>query len=259
MNTIQTLTENQQKSPADAADGNSDGISFAYNQTRVFTPNNTVLKQNRIISAFPQGAWLESYRMLRTRCLQSMDAMEWKTLAITSTSAKTGNSLTAANLAISIAMELDRTALLVDANFLNPSINKLFGIQADTGLSDYLLHDQDISSMLINPGIDRLVVLPAGKPMFNSTEMLHSPKMLRLVTELKSRYPSRIIIFDMPPMLSHDDALGFSPYVDAVLLVIEEGKTKTDELTHAASLLKDINILGTVFNKSTDNKIPFQE
>lgn len=259
MNTIQTLAENQQQSSANATEKNFDGINIAYNQTRVFTPNSQVLRKNRIISAFPQGPWLESYRMLRTRCLQSMDAMEWNTLAITSTSDKTGNSLIAANLAISIAMELDRTALLVDANFLNPSINELFGIQADTGLSDYLLHDKDISSMLVNPGIDRLVVLPAGKPMFNSTEMLHSPKMLRLVTELKSRYPSRTIIFDMPPMLSQDDALGFSPYVDAVLLVIEEGRTKTDELKHAASLLKDINILGTVFNKSTDNKIPFQE
>lgn len=259
MNTIQTLAENQQPSPADASDKNFDGINFAYNQTRVFTPNNKVLRENRIISAFPPDKWLESYRMLRTRCLQSMDAMEWKTLAITSTSDKTGNSLTAANLAISIAMELDRTALLVDANFLNPSIHKLFGIQTDTGLSDYLLHDNDISSMLVNPGIDRLVVLPAGKPMFNSTEMLRSPKMLRLVTELKSRYPSRTIIFDMPPILSHDDALGFSPYVDCVLLVVEEGRTKSDELKHAANLLKDINVLGTVFNKSTDNKIPFKE
>jgi Mrp family chromosome partitioning ATPase len=101
------------------------------------------------------------------------------------------------------------------------------------------------------------VVLPAGKPMFNSTEMLRSPKMVRLVNELKSRYPSRIIIFDMPPILSQDDTLGFSPYVDCVLLVVEEGKTKSDELKHAASLLKDINVLGTVFNKSTDHKIPF--
>lgn len=259
MTTIQTLAEKTQPSTP-ATDGSiSDGINIEYSQTRVQKSNVQLLKQNRIISAFTPGPWLESYRMLRTRCLQPMDANEWKTLAITSTSDKTGNSLTAANLAISISMELDRTVLLVDANFLNPAINKLFGIQGDAGLSDYLLHDKEISSMLINPGIERLVVLPAGKPMFNSTEMLRSPKMLRLVNELKSRYPSRIIIFDMPPILSQDDALGFSPYVDCVLLVVEEGRTKTDELKHASTLLKDINVLGTVFNKSTDNKIPFIE
>lgn len=259
MTSIQTLADKNPQPAQTTGDANLDGISIAYSQTRVHKPNTQLLKENRIISAFTPGPWLESYRMLRTRCLQSMDVMEWKTLAITSTSDKTGNSLTAANLAISIAMELDKTALLVDANFLNPAIGKLFGIQAATGLSDYLLHDKEISSMLINPGVERLVVLPAGKPMFNSTEMLRSPKMVRLVNELKSRYPSRIIIFDMPPILSQDDTLGFSPYVDCVLLVVEEGRTKSDELKHAATLLKDINVLGTVFNKATDNKISFEE
>ncbi|MGZ4959688.1 MAG: CpsD/CapB family tyrosine-protein kinase [Methylomonas sp.] len=254
MTSIQSLAEYKQHSKT--AD-DSAGINISYTQTRVHAPQDNVLKENRIISALQPGKWLESYRMLRTRCLQTMDTMAWKTLAITSTGEKTGNSLTAANLAISVAMELDRTALLVDANFHNPAINRLFGFESETGLSDYLLHDAEISSMLINPGIDRLVVLPAGKPMFNSTEMLRSPKMLRLVEELRNRYPSRIIIFDMPPILSRDDALGFSPYVDCVLLVIDEGHTKTEELKHAALLLKDCQVLGTVFNKATDNKIRY--
>lgn len=257
MTSIETSVEKHQPLDAANADLSGDSINVAYSQTKIHTPDPRLLKENRIISAFTRGKWLESYRMLRTRCLQSMDAMDWKTLAITSPSGNTGNSLTAANLAISIAMELNRTALLVDANFQNPSITKLFGIKSDLGLSDYLLHDAEISRMLINPGIERLVILPAGKPMFNSTEMLHSPKMVRLVNELRSRYPSRIIIFDMPPILSHDDTLGFSPYVDCVLLVIEDGHTKIDELKHAATLLKDINVLGTVFNKATDNKIQF--
>ena len=261
MNSIQSFSEKGQQPSTTSSDMgiNKDSINVAYSQTQVHTPNKAVLERNRIISAFLPNKWLESYRMLRTRCLQSMDAMDWKTLAITSTNSQSGNSLTAANLAISIAMELDRTALLVDANFQSPAINRLFGIQSDKGLSDYLLHDAEISSMLINPGIDRLVILPAGKPLFNSTEMLHSPKMVRLVNELKSRYPSRIIIFDMPPILLHDDALGFSPYVDCVLLVVEEGLTKTGELAHAAELLKDTNVLGSVFNKATDKKIRFSK
>jgi len=256
MNSFQSLDENQRQ-PAKRADNLIEGASIAYTQTRVLACNDKVLNENRVISPSQPGKWLESYRMLRTRCLQTMDAMDWKTLAITSTNSKTGNSLTAVNLAISIAMELDRTALLVDANFQNPAVNKLFGFKTEAGLSDYLLHDAELSSLLVNPGIDRLVVLPAGKPLLNSTEILRSPKMLRLVNELKSRYPSRIIIFDMPPILSQDDALGFSPYVDCVLLVIDDGQTKTDELKHVAVLLKDINVLGTVFNKATDEKIAY--
>ena len=106
--------------------------------------------------------------------------------------------------------------------------------------------------------MDRLVILPVGKEMLNSTEMLRSPKMIRLVNELKHRYPSRIIIFDLPPLLSQADTLGFSPYVDCVLLVIDEGHTKIEELEHAASLLKEINVLGTVLNKARDNKIEYQ-
>jgi capsular exopolysaccharide synthesis family protein len=233
-------------------------FNIAYTQTRVHRASDKLLKENRVISLHQPGKWLESYRMLRTRCLQTMDVMEWKTLAITSPSNKTGNSLTAVNLAISIAMELDRTALLVDANFQSPDIHKLFGCKAEKGLSDYLLHDVEINSLLINPGIDRLVVLPAGKPMVNSTEMLHSPKMQRLVNELRSRYPSRIIIFDMPPILSQDDTLAFSPYVDCVLLVVDEGRTKSEDLKHAALLLKGTQVLGSVFNKATDQKITYK-
>lgn len=240
------------KPNSDATLGN---VNIAYTQTQVHTPDLRVLRENRIISAFKPGRWIESYKMLRTRALQSMDAMDWKTLAITGANEKSGTSLTAANLAISMAMELDRTVLLVDANFLNPAIAQLFGYKAETGLSDYLRNDTELSRMLVNPGIDRLVILPAGKQMLNSTEMLRSPKMVRLVNELKSRYPSRVIIFDMPPILSQDDTLGFSPYVDCVLLVVDEGHTKADELEHAAMLLKDSNLLGTVFNKATDNKI----
>lgn len=257
MNSIETLAETKQQ-PEVSGNPHKDGLRITYTQTRIHKTDAKTLKENRIISGQQPGKWLESYRMLRTRCLQSMDNMGWQTLAVTSTRENTGNSLTAANLAISIAMELDRTALLVDLNFLNPAIGDLFGFQAENGLSDYLLHDKELSSLLVNPGIDRLVILPAGKPIFNSTEMLRSPKMLRLVSELKNRYPSRLVIFDMPPILSQDDALGFSPHVDCVLLVVDEGHTKTEDLKHAALLLKDTQILGSVLNKATDNRISYK-
>jgi capsular exopolysaccharide synthesis family protein len=256
MNSNQTLEEaNRQVTPAAV---NSDIININYSQTRVVPCNDKVLEANRLISASHSGQWLESFRKLRTRCLQSMELHNWNSLAITSASAGTGNSVTAANLAISIALELNRTALLVDVNFKNPNIHKLFGLQVENGLSDYLLHDTPINQILINPGIERLTIMPSGRqPMLNSTEMLHAPKMLRLVKELKDRYPERIIIFDLPPILDQDDALGFAPYVDCLLLVVDEGKTSINHLKEAALLLKDKQVLGTVFNKSTDNKIRF--
>lgn len=258
MSSIETIMEKNNSPTSSSEVLPVDTEQFSYTQTRVQTTQIKHLQENRIITGFKPGKWLESYKMLRTRCLQLMDANHWNTLAITSPGNETGNSLTAANLAISIAMELNRSVLLIDANFQHPSICKMFGIKAEKGLGDYLLNDTPLNEMLINPNLDRLVILPAGKEMLNSTEMLRSPKMIRLINELKNRYPSRIIIFDLPPLLSQADTLGFSPYVDCVLLVIDEGHTKTEELKHAASLLKEINVLGTVLNKASDNKIKYQ-
>jgi len=257
MSSIQSIKEKNSPPTSNSATLPADNMQFSYTQTRIQNTQRKHLQENRIITGFKPGEWLESYKMLRTRCLQLMDVMNWNTLAITSPGGDSGNSLTAANLAISIAMELNRTVLLVDANFHNPSICKLFGIEAETGLGDYLLNDTPLNELLINPDLEHLVILPPGKEMLNSAEMLASPKMIRLVNELKSRYQSRIIIFDLPPLLCQADTLGFSPYVDCVLLVVDEGHTKTDELKHAASLLKDINVLGTVLNKACDNKIRY--
>ena len=258
MSSIDTLMEKISPSTGNANTLPSDSEHYLYTQTRIQATSRNHLQKNRLISGFKPGEWLESYKMLKTRCLQVMDANNWSTLAITSPGDGTGNSLTAANLAISIAMELNRSVLLVDANIQNPGICNLFGLDADLGLGDYLLHNTPINEMLINPDLDRLVILPAGKEMINSTEMLRSPKMIRLVHELKTRYPSRIVIFDMPPLLSQADALGFAPCVDCVLLVVDEGHTKTDDLKKAASLLKDINVLGTVLNKASNKKIKYQ-
>ena len=230
---------------------------FIYTKTKVVQHQPHHLQHNRIIAGFKPGPWLESYKMLRTRCLQLMDANKWNTLAITSPSSGSGNSLTAANLAISIAMEFNRSVLLVDANFQNPGISQLFNIDNNVGLDRYLLNDIALPDLLINPGINGLVVLPAGQAILNSAEMLRSPKMVELVQELKQRYPSRIIIFDLPPLLSHDDTLGFIPAVDCTLLVSVEGYTKTEELKKSATLLKDLNVLGTVFNKASDLKIKY--
>ncbi len=238
---------------------NKDFEKIDYTHTQVQIPDQKKLYENRVVSAFNGGRWVESYKMLRTRTLQQMNSHQWNTLAVTSVSHAAGTSLTSVNLAISIARELDQTVFLIDANLNNPAIHTMLDLDAKEGLGDYLLHDKPLDKLLINPNIERLVVLPAGQPLSNATEMLRSPKMVELVEEVKNRYPGRIIIFDMPPLLKQADALGFSPYVDSVLLVVDQGKTQVEELKLAARLLKNVEILGTIFNKTIDNKIPFND
>jgi protein-tyrosine kinase len=223
-----------------------------YSQTRQVDVSDETLRNNCVVTSFEPCAFTDAYKILRTQVLQRLNENDWNVLAITSPGHGEGKTLTALNLAASLAMEVNYTVLLVDANLRHPSLHSHLGIAGEPGLSDYLLDDTPITKLLVQPkGIDHLTVLPAGRALHkNSAEMLNSPKMSQLVEEMKNRYPSRIVIFDLPPLLSAADAMAFAPYVDATLLVIEEGKTKRTEIKHALDLLANTNVLGTVLNKT---------
>ena len=139
---------------------------------------------------------------------------------------------------------------LVDTDFRRPSVYKYFGYEPVSGLTDYILNRLPLSEVLFSPQIDQLVVLPAGTEYPNTAELLRSSEMVELVMELKSRYENRLILFDMPPLLTGDDALAFTPYVDCILLVIEAGKTPPEDVTRSVELLSHTNFLGSVLNKS---------
>jgi exopolysaccharide/PEP-CTERM locus tyrosine autokinase len=221
-----------------------------YTHTRVVEVPHSVLLEHRLIAAVPEHELKDSYRMLRTRVLQMMREKGWNSIAVTGPASGCGKTLTAINLAISLAMEVTHTVLLVDLDLRKPSIHEYFGYQPQAGLNDYLFNDAKISEILFSPSIDRLVVLPGHEMIHNSSEMLRSPRMVRLVNELKTRYPDRLVVFDLPPILAADDALAFAPYTDALLLVAENGGTSRDDLEKALSVLKGTQIIGTVLNKA---------
>ena len=226
-------------------------VPVRYTHTRTVHVAKSILQERRIISGFEQNEFTGAYKMLRTQVFQRLREKGWNSLAVTSPGLNEGKTLTAINLAISLAMEVNYTVLLVDADLRHPSVHSYFGIEAEYGLSDYLTADKPLSELLIHPDeIPGLVILPGGKPLANSAEMLNSPKMARLVEELKTRYPSRIILFDLPPLLGAADTLAFSPYVDAALLVIEDGKTQAEDVKRAIGLLQGTSVIGTVLNKS---------
>lgn len=221
-----------------------------YTQTRSAKVSRDFLRSQRIIAGYDPCPFVDSYKVLRTRVLQKMRENGWSALAITSPGPGCGKSLTAINLAISLALEVRQTVLLVDANLRNPAVHRYMGVTPEYGLSDYLLDDVPIEKILINPeGFSRFVLLPCKRPLLESSEILASQKMALLVEELKSRYPSRYTLFDLPH-LATADALSFAPFVDAVLLVAEEGRTTQDELTQAIEALQGAQLLGVVLNKA---------
>ncbi|HFC54379.1 MAG TPA: polysaccharide biosynthesis tyrosine autokinase [Gammaproteobacteria bacterium] len=231
---------------------------IVYTQTKRVKVSPEVLRRNRLIAGSPNAPWANAYKILRARVLQKLrEGGNLNTLGVTSATPGAGKSLTASNLALSMAMEVNKTVLLVDADLRRPVVHTYFGFEPKYGLSDYLTRGVPIEEMLVNPGIGRFVILPAGRPIENASEMLSSPRMGELVEELKSRYRSRYVIFDLPPMLVVDDVLSFAPYIDASLLVVEEGKSKQEDVTHCAELLSDMNMIGTVLNKSTETSTSY--
>ncbi len=229
----------------------NDVQSIIYTRTQSVTGHTDLQRENRILSAMEHNTYADAFKILSTQVIQRMQEHQWCTLAVTSVGEDEGKTTTAINLGISIAKEIEYTVLLVDANLRKPKVHTYFGIEPEQGLTDYLKNDVDLADLLIRPAdIDHFVILPGGKPLMNSTEMLGSPKMCTLVQELKERYPKRVIIFDLPPVLNTADTLSFVPCVDCALVVIEDDTTKQIELKQTIELLSVTNVIGAVLNKA---------
>lgn len=231
------------------------GAQFNYTQIPVFQPDAKTLAKNRVIADTADAAneaAVTAYNILRTQVLQRMRPNNWKTVAITSPAPGEGKTLTAINLAISLARPATHTVVLIDLDLRRPRVHQYFDYSPEHGIADHLLRDVLMPDVLFNPQVDNLVVLPGRESVSNSSELLSSPKMTRLVEELKSRYPTCILLFDLPPLLAADDVLAFAPNADAVLIVIEDGKRPREELNRCVELLGSTRVLGTVLNKSQE-------
>ena len=224
--------------------------AIQYTRTRKVLATPAIMRERRLVMGLRNDPHADVFRQLRTNVLKQMREKDWTSIAIVAPTAACGKTFVTANLAIAIAMEVNQTVLIVDADLRNPRVGWQFGLDVEKGLLDYLHSEIPVEDMLINPGFDRLVVLPGRHTTNASSELLSLPKMNSLVDELKSRYQSRIILFDLPPLLSSDDAVLFMNQFDAALLVVEEGKTTPDEVSRSLSILDETNLAGMVLNKS---------
>ena len=173
-------------------------------QTKKVHVPQRVLSQNRVINADTDEAVLRAYKVLRTRIMHRVKQNGWNALGITSPTPDNGKTLTAINLGISLARQLDYTVMLIDVDFQRPSLHSYFGIEPEYGLSDHLAGDVKLEDILINPGMERLVILPELGAKDASSELLSSMRMERLIEQVKTRYPSRLVLFDLPPVLVGD-------------------------------------------------------
>ncbi|MGO9037831.1 MAG: CpsD/CapB family tyrosine-protein kinase [Steroidobacteraceae bacterium] len=227
--------------------------SIVYSRTRVFAPLAAHLERNCIMNPAATGGPAAAYRMLRTQVLQRLETRGWRSIAMFSPGAEDGKTTTAINLAVSLGIDRLHTALLVDFDFKRPTLASRFGLTPEFGVDDVLSGRAKLEDCLYHPeGYDRLVLLPARAGLDNSSEILSGPRNRELVAELRNRYKDRIILFDLPPVLSADDALSFAPLVECGLVVAAEGSTRRNDLLRTIELLHKIPLVGTVLNRAAD-------
>jgi hypothetical protein len=221
-----------------------------YTNTKMVELSAQHLEKNRIVAYNKSESATWIFDKLRTQVLQKMQENKWNTIAVLSPTPASGKSFVAINLAISIANQPQKTAMLVDFDLRKPRVAKYLGLECEKSLNDYLDGRAELQEALINPGLPHLVVLPTMRPVSHPAEVLSSARVNALMQEISTRYESRIIIYDLPPILNADDALIMLKKVDCALLVVGNGMVKETEIEEAMHHIPKDKLLGVVLNKA---------
>jgi len=191
----------------------------------------------------------EQYKKLKTFLFYYRTGGPPKTIMVTSTLPGEGKSTVAANLAITIAQGIGEHVLLVDCDLRRPNLHQILGVSSNMGLTDYLTKDIDLDQVLVKTSIDKLTLLPSGGfSSKHAPELLASEKMKNLISELRTRYEDRYIVFDTTPIHATADPSILATGVDCVILVIMAGKANRDLAAKAIQSLGKQKVAGIVFN-----------
>ncbi len=254
------FTKASEKIVAKAASQESD-ISNSDHQTseQVFVEIDTIYLKNKgfITQNSDNRIMKEQFRSIKRKLLNNAFGPISSTLhypnliIITSCNPHEGKTFSSINLALNIALEQDKTVLLVDSDVVRPSVTRELGVKLDTGLTEYLSGSiANVSDIIYNTNIDNFKFIPAGKPHELSSELLASEKMHKLTKELATRYSDRVVIFDAPPLLGVNETHVMANLVGQAVVVVEENKTKLTDIENAVSQLDKKLAIGFLVNKS---------
>jgi exopolysaccharide/PEP-CTERM locus tyrosine autokinase len=202
---------------------------------------------------------LEDFRLIKRPLLQRAFAERapndkpGNLIMLTSSLPGEGKTYSAINLAMSIAMELDHTVLLVDADVARPSVLRTLGLPAHRGLMDILLDDKlDMADVMLRTNVDTLSILPAGTNTPRATELLASSTMTSLVNEIANRYPDRIVIFDSPPLLLTSESRVLASHMGQIVVVVEAQTTTQHAVNEALHQLQGCPNVNLIYNKTRE-------
>jgi non-specific protein-tyrosine kinase len=224
-------------------------VSPVYSDSKKIKVDPQIAAENRIIGMIPESPEIDFYKVLRTQIQHRTKEKGWNTIMVTSVNPGEGKTLTSINLAITFAKEFNQTVLLVDSDLMRQNIHKYLGFDNDRGLIDYLIGDRPLKDFIVWPGIDKFTLISGGRTIYDSSELLGSPRMKTLIHEMKTRYPDRYVFFDVPPILGGADAIVLAPLVDSIIIVVAEGRTSIHDIKKALQLLPREKFLGFVLNR----------
>jgi protein-tyrosine kinase len=211
---------------------------------------NRVLLTDEQLRAFPQAS--AAYRLLRSKLQQGVKRNGWFSLGVSSPTPDDGKTTTILNVALSIAREKQRTVCVIDLDMRNPSIFKYFGLPDVRSIAEYLQGDAKAEDVIVQTSVPNLVVAGTLNAVDGASEMLAGPRFEQLLEYIRDRWPDSIVLLDLPPVNVTDEALVVAPRVDAMLLVVSEGKTQRSDLERALGVLSDYRVAGVIINRSSD-------
>ncbi len=211
------------------------------------------LERNRILTQHSEISTAAPYEVLRTRIVQEMDQRSWNVVVLTSPTPRCGKTVTAINLAISIAKLPDRHVILLDLDLRRPSVTQYLGIGPGKDMQGWLRGETDLRDVLVGVEIGGLSfsVIASEDSVKNPSELIGSPEMGRLMGQLRSLSGNVVVIVDMPPVLTADDVMAFLPHADCCILTIVENQTTEREIDACQDVLSTTNYLGCVLNMSS--------
>jgi protein-tyrosine kinase len=216
-------------------------------------------EQGMVTAAAGRTRLLEDFRVIKRPLLQRAFAERKpgdkpaNLIMVTSSLPGEGKTYCAINLAMSIAMELDHTVLLVDADVARPSVLRTLGLPPHRGLMDVLLDDKiDMADVMLRTNVETLAILPAGTSNARATELLASSTMNTLLTEIANRYPDRVVIFDSPPLLLTSESRELASHMGQIVMVVEAETTTQHAVKESLRQLKDFPNVNLIYNKTRE-------
>jgi len=238
----------------------SDGASAGANYRRLDFGR---LQTNGVITpTLPDSQLLHEFRVVKRPLIQNALGKSASPVAnanlimVTSALPGEGKTFVSINLAMSIAMEVDRTVLLVDADVVAPSVPRILGIQPAKGLMDVLTEpDLDLGNVLLKTNVERLSLVLAGTKHRRASELLASDAMASLLNEVANRYPDRIVVFDSPPLLATTESRVLASHMGQVVVVVEAERTTHGALETALATVESCPVVMTMLNKASASEV----